>query len=298
MYSVSTLARYVSHQILIKCRQYPATLGLLAVIWAVEIVTRFIADSKADFNAMMGIQFSQPFTYFSYAFVQRDMAHIVGNSIVILIGMPIESSYGKRVFCLVVVAAIFAGALGALVFNLWSHEINEEPIIGASAIGRAFVVAGVSAIIQGGVSSKPAIRLGNVSSWMGDAVKWALLITIMSGLYFYFYSNATHFVMSLILGIIVGVLLALGIVILKAGLQQCKNWEHLQGDNSRWRMVASIIRWAFPVSLFGTLIYMEVTGYDEWFYGNSGHAGGALVGLIISYWLMWRESTRRVQKHH
>ena len=135
-------------QFVLMCKKYPTTFALLVVVWAVEIFARFATDSKIEFNEMTGLQFSQPLTYFSYAFVHRDMAHIVGNSLFLLLGMPIESSYGRKALLIIIGFAVIVGALGAVAFYLFSEQLNDEPMVGASTIASAFLIAGLNAIIQ------------------------------------------------------------------------------------------------------------------------------------------------------
>lgn len=273
MYSVQTFTYGVTKDLVSKCRQNLLTLTLLLVIWAVEIFARFVTDSKIDFNEMMGIQFSKPWTYISYAFAHRDMEHIAGNSILLILGIPIESSYGRKTFLITVGAAIVFGALGALGFYLLSGELNDEPIVGASTIGSAFVIAGINATIQAGALEN---RISGCMYWIRKSIIWFLAMSILCGLYLF--AKGMDVGAVLVVGMLLGLTFTVLVLCLKAVLQ--------------WRKVQATKSWLPPIILFAILLYAELTGSSEWFYGNSGHLGGMLVGLIASFWTNWRKPIR------
>ena len=267
-------------QFVLMCKKYPTTFALLVVVWAVEIFARFATDSKIEFNEMTGLQFSQPLTYFSYAFVHRDMAHIVGNSLFLLLGMPIESSYGRKALLIIIGFAVIVGALGAVAFYLFSEQLNDEPMVGASTIASAFLIAGLNAIIQ---TEVPENASSDRKYWLKKFAAWFLVMFILCGLYFF--TEGADFSAVLAGGILLGATFAAGMVYLNYALQNLREWEVRQCATIQPRVVQAIKRWLIPILLFAILLFAEITGSSQWFYGNSGHTGGALVGLISSYWL-------------
>ena len=283
----------IVQDLILKYRQSPLTWILLLLIWVVEIFGRFVADSKMDLNEMMGIQLSEPWTYISYAFAHRDMEHILGNSILLLFGMAAESYYGSKAFLGIVGFSIVLGALGALVFYFSSGEPSDEPIVGASAIGQALLIAGINAIAQARVTRIP---IGVRGFWIRAFVKWFLLIAVLSGMPIF--AKGIDFTIVLTIAVTLGVILGLTVVGLKAILYQVQYWELGQRGNIQLRTVQAIRLWLIPLLLFGILLHGEITGTTEWFYGNSGHAGGAVVGLMASLWgnwLSWRKPTRYIR---
>ena len=289
--SVRTMTNRVAQEVVTKFSESPLTWTFLLLIWAVEVIARFAVDSKLNFNEMMGFQSSEPWTYISYAFAHRDMEHIVGNSVMLLLGVSVESRYGRKAFLGIVGASIILGALGALVFHLWTRELNDEPVVGASAVGQALLIAGINAIMQARVSDSV---IGDRRFWIKKSVAWFLVIAILSGLYF----NTTLLDLPkvLITAMSFGLIVALPAVGLKVFLSHVQYWELRQCVNLRLQMVQSIRYLLPPVLLYAVLLNSEISGTTEWFYGNSGHAGGALVGLIASLganWQSWRKQTTR-----
>ncbi len=250
------------------------------VVWAVEIFARFATDSKIEFNEMAGLQFSQPLTYFSYAFVHRDMAHIVGNSLFLLLGMPIEASYGRKVLLLIIGFAVIVGALGAVAFYLFSRQLNDEPMVGASTIASAFLIAGLNAIIQAEVAENAG---SDRKYWMKTFAAWFPVPSIFCG--FYFYTEGVDFSAVLVVAISLGAISAAGAVCLNFALQKLRQWEVQQCATIQFRIIQAVKRHLIPILLFAIILFAEITGSSQWFYGNSGHTGGALVGLLSSYWL-------------
>ena len=274
------ISRTVQH-LIFKCRQSPLTWILLLLIWAVEIYARFVTDSKMAFNEMMGIEFIEPWTYMSYALAHRDMGHILGNSVLLLFGMKVESHYGGKAFLGIVGSSIIFGAFGALVFYLVTGELSDEPMVGASAIAQALLIAGLSAVVQGGVQGIPI----GVRGWLWYSFQWFLVVAILSGTPIF--AEGTEFTVALLGTVTVAVVVASAVMGLRAILNQVQYWELGEPGNARLRIVQAIKCFLIPVLLFTTLVYGEITGTTEWFYGNSGHAGGAVVGLIASLWANW-----------
>ena len=291
--SIRTITYRVSQEVVTKFSESPLTWTFLLLIWAVEVIARFAVDSKLNFNAMMGFQSFEPWTYISYAFAHRDMEHIVGNSVMLLLGVSVESRYGRKAFLGIVGSSIILGALGALVFHLWTRELNDEPAVGASAVGLALLIAGINAIMQARVADS---SIGDRRFWNKKLVTWFLVIAILSGMYMHF--KVTDLPRALIVAVVFGLMVALPGVGVKAFLSQVQYWESRQCGNLRLRIVQSIRYLGFPVLLYAVLLYSEITGTTEWFYGNSGHAGGAVVGLIASLganWQSWRKQPKCAQ---
>jgi len=291
--SVQTITSRVAQEVVLKISQSPLTLLFLLLIWSVEVFARFAVDSKMNFNEVMGFQSSEPWTYISYAFAHKDMEHIVGNSVMLLFGMPVESRYGKKVFSGIVGISIVLGALGALLFYLWRGELNDEPAVGASAVGLALLIAGINAIMQARVAES---SIGDRRSWIEKSVTWFLVIATLGGVSIN--AMVTELPKVLIAAAVFGLIVTLPAVGLKAFLSQVQYWELRQRRSTWLRMVQSTRYLLLPLLLYAVLLHSEVTGTTEWFYGNSGHAGGALVGLIASLganWHSWRKQTRCIQ---
>lgn len=288
--SVQAKTSRIVQDLILKYSQSPFTWILLLLIWAVEIYGRFVVDSKMDFNEMMGIELSKPWTYISYAFAHKDMEHILGNSIFLLFGMSVESHYGSKAFLGIVGSSIVLGAFGALVFYLSSGEPSDEAVVGASAVAQALLIAGINATVHARV---PGIPIGVRGFWIRKSVTWFLVITILSGMPIF--AKGTDFTTVLTRAVTLGLILGLTVVGLKAVLNQVQYWELGQCGDIRLRIVQVIRYWLIPVLLFAILLPGEITGTTEWFYGNSGHAGGAIVGLMASLcanWLSWRKPFR------
>ena len=164
-------------------------------------------------------------------------------------------------------------------------------MVGASAVGQALLIAGINAIMQARVSDSV---IDDRRFWIKKSVAWFLVIAILSGLYF----NTTLLDLPkvLITAMSFGLIVALPSVGLKVFLSHVQYWELRQCVNLRLQMVQSIRYLLPPVLLYAVLLNSEITGTTEWFYGNSGHAGGALVGLIASLganWQSWRKQITR-----
>ena len=285
--SVRTMNSRLSQEVAIGLRQSPLTWTFLLLIWAVEFFARFAVDSKMNFNEMMGFQLSQPWTYISYAFAHKDMGHIAGNSVMLLFAKPVESHYGGKAFLGIAGSSIVLGAFGALLFYLWSGELNDEPAVGASTVGIALLIAGINVILQDRV---PENAIGDQRYWIRKSVTWSLVVAILAGIAHY--AKVTNFTTVPTAAVAFVFVVALPAVGLKAVLSQIQYWELRQCGKIRLRMVRSVRCLFIPVLLLTILLYGEITGTSEWFYGNSGHAGGALVGLIASLganWLSWRK---------
>ena len=279
-------------RLILKCRQSPLTWILLLLIWAVEIYARFVADSKMTFNEVMGIEFIEPWTYITYALAHEDMGHILGNSVFLLFGMKVESHYGGKAFLGIVGFSIIFGAFGALAFYLVSDELSDGPMIGASAISLALLIAGISAIVQDGEQSTPI----GVRGWLWYSFQWFLFVAALSGMAIL--ANGADFAVSLGGAVAVAVIVAPAVVGLRAVLNQVQCWELGEPSDIGLRIVQAARCFLIPVLLFAALVYGEITGTTEWFYGNSGHAGGAVVGLIASLWangLSWHRQVRCVR---
>ena len=220
----------------------------------------------------------------------RDVGHIVGNSVMLLFGRPVESHYGGKAFLGIVGSSIVLGAFGALLFYLWSGETNDEPAVGASTVGLALLIAGINVIMQ---SRVPENSIGDRRFWIRKSVTWSLVVAILAGSAHF--AKVTDFTTVPTTAVVFGLVVALPAIGLKAVFSQVHYWEPRQCGNIRLRIVRSIRYIFIPVLLFAILLYGEVTGTSEWFYGNSGHAGGALAGLIASLganWKSWRKQPK------
>ena len=142
----------------------------------------------------------------------------------------------------------------------------------------------------------PENSIDDRSFWIRKSVAWSLVVSSLSGISIF--TVATDFTKALIIAVVFGLFLALPAVGLKAVLSQIQYWELGQCGNIRSRIVRSIRCLLIPVLLFTILLYGEITGSSEWFYGNSGHTGGALVGLVASLgtnWQSWRKQPKYTQ---
>ena len=234
------------------------TLALFGMLWAIHLFIRWSGDPAAVREAF-GIDFANPMTYITHAFIHDGMSHIRDNTIALLfLGSVAEAQVGRRWYCGIVVLGILAGPVGALLFHQVAEAHIDERLVGFSAATSALFIVAVGAFAGhwGWGRSLSMITLGFLI---------AVLISALAELWHEGPGNVAH------LSIAFSVSLCTGV-----------NWYCWHRRDGRPHRLTPLL--CVVILLMADLVV------GEWTYSSSGHGAGSIAGAALTFAALRGES--------
>lgn len=124
------------------------TVFLAGLIWAIHIFVPLVED-PAIFRKSYGITPGDYLTYITYGFIHADLAHIVENTVGLLIfGSAVELQVRRLAYTAVIAMSILVGAVCVVVFPYPVAPDVSEGVVGFSTAGWALTVIGLGVLIR------------------------------------------------------------------------------------------------------------------------------------------------------
>ena len=124
------------------------TILLATMLWVIHILVHWVEDPAAFWDSY-GIRHGDYHTYITYGFLHADLAHILQNTIGLLVFGTVVELQARRFWYISIVAiSIFAGALCVVHFPYPAPPDLPERVVGFSAAGWALNVMAIGVLIR------------------------------------------------------------------------------------------------------------------------------------------------------